>query len=117
VDFMEMRNGPITKHFSKRGAARYENYSDFEHGRWQICRTHKGKAFSIRGSVAQDRAPSFAQLYYNSTFDFVCRAAIDKKIISGITVPLRALEIPELKKRKNHLTSAAGLPLKSNRLH
>ncbi len=91
----------VTKKFTASGAARLENYSDFG-------RTLNGKlaarykisdAFSIRGSFSSGfRAPSLAQLYFNTKFtDIVAGKAIDKIIAKNNSPITRALGIPPLK--------------------
>ena len=91
----------VSKQFTVSGAARLENYSDFG-------RTLNGKlaarykisdAFAVRGSLSSGfRAPSLAQMYFNTTFtDIVAGKAIDKIIAKSNSPLTRALGIPELK--------------------
>ena len=91
----------VTKKFVVSAAARFEEYSDFGNtlnGKF-AARYKVSDAFSLRGSVSSGfRAPSLAQLYFNTTFtDIVAGQAIDK-IISKNNSPLtRSLGIPALK--------------------
>lgn len=102
----------LTKKILVSAAARFENYSDFGstiNGKFAV-RFKIIKWLSIRGSASTGfRAPSLAQLYYNSTFtDIVAGQAIDK-IISRNNSPItRALGIPELKE-ENSLNYSAGI--------
>ena len=82
-------------------AARFENYSDFGEtfnmklaGRYEIM-----DALAVRASVSTGfRAPSLAQVHYNTTFtDFVGGEAIDKLIAPNNSSITRALGIPALK--------------------
>ncbi len=83
------------------GAVRYEDYSDFG-------RTFNGKvagrlavsnAVALRGSFSTGfRAPSLAQIFFNTTFtDFVAGVPIDKIIARNNSPITRALGIPALK--------------------
>jgi iron complex outermembrane recepter protein len=81
-------------------AARYENYSDFGGtltGRL-AARVGVAPGVSLRGSVGTGfRAPSLAQIYFNSTFtDFAGGVAIDKLIARNDSEITRALGIPAL---------------------
>jgi iron complex outermembrane receptor protein len=82
-------------------AARYENYSDFGGtltGRL-AARVGIAPGVSLRGSVGTGfRAPSLAQVYFNSTFtDFVGGQAVDKLIARNDSEITRALGIPALR--------------------
>lgn len=91
----------VTKDFIVSAAGRFEQYSDFGNtlnGKL-AARIKISNDFSFRGSVSTGfRAPSLAQMYFNTTFtDIVAGQAIDK-IISKNNSPLtRALGIPALK--------------------
>ncbi len=91
----------ITKEFMVEAAARYENYSDFGSTlnvkfatRYQLS-----DQFALRASASTGfRAPSLAQIYFNSTFtDFVAGVPIDKFIAKNNSPISRALGIPPLK--------------------
>lgn len=82
-------------------AARFENYSDFGKtlnaklaSRFKITNN-----LALRASVSTGfRAPSLAQIYFNSTFtDFVAGVAVDKIIAKNNSAITRALGIPSLK--------------------
>lgn len=90
-----------SKKLTISSAARLEHYSDFG-------RTINGKlaarykisdAFSVRGSLSSGfRAPSLAQMYFNTTFtDIVAGKAIDKIIAKNNSPISRVLGIPPLK--------------------
>ena len=107
----------VTKKFTASGAARLENYSDFG-------RTLNGKlaarykisdAFSVRGSLSSGfRAPSLAQMYFNTTFtDIVAGKAIDKIIAKNNSPITRALGIPPLKQEVS-LNAGLGFTAKVN---
>ena len=86
-------------------AARYENYSDFGGtltGRL-AARVGVAPGVSLRGSAGTGfRAPSLAQIYFNSTFtDFVGGAAIDKVIARNDGELAAALGIPALREEKS----------------
>lgn len=91
----------ITESWMVNAAGRYETYSDFGN-------TLDGKIatrikvtddFALRGSFGTGfRAPSLAQIYFNSTFtDFVSGVPIDKLIAKNNSPITRALGIPNLK--------------------
>jgi len=91
----------VTKRITLDGALRFEQYSDFGNtwngklaGRVKIM-----DGLSIRGSFSTGfRAPSLAQLYFNTTFtDIVAGKAIDKIIAKNNSPISRALGIPKLK--------------------
>ena len=100
----------VTKKFVIDAAGRYEQYSDFG-------KTFNGKLaaryklsdyLSLRGSVSSGfRAPSLAQLYFNTTFtDIVAGQAIDKIIAKNNSPITRELGIPSL---KQEVSTNAGL--------
>jgi len=91
----------VTKKFVVSAAARFEQYSDFGNtlnGKF-ATRYKVSDAFSLRGSVSSGfRAPSLAQLYFNTTFtDIVAGQAIDKIIAKNNSPLTRTLGIPKLK--------------------
>jgi iron complex outermembrane receptor protein len=86
-------------------AGRFEDYSDFGSlatGKF-AARYKLTNYISLRGSYSNGfRAPSLAQLYYNTTFtDFVAGQPIDKIIAANNSPITRALGIPELKEEKS----------------
>ncbi|MBD1397023.1 TonB-dependent receptor [Pontibacter sp. JH31] len=95
----------ITSAFMVAAAARFENYSDFGgtlNGKL-ASRLELTDNFAIRGSVSTGfRAPSLAQIYFNTTFtDFVSGQPVDK-VISRNNSPLtRRLGIPALKHERS----------------
>ncbi|MCX6274260.1 MAG: TonB-dependent receptor [Bacteroidetes bacterium] len=95
----------ITKAFLVSGAIRFEHYSDFGNTtNGKIAARYKiAKWLSVRGSYSTGfRAPSLAQLYYNTTFtDFVAGVAIDKIIASNNSPITRTLGIPKLKEENS----------------
>lgn len=91
----------VTPAVTLSGAGRVEDYSDFGttvNGKF-AARVKVTKAIAIRGSVSTGfRAPSLAQVYFNTTFtDFVSGVAVDKIIAKNNSPITRALGIPELK--------------------
>lgn len=83
------------------GAVRYEDYSDFGNtlnakfaGRVALT-----DGVALRGSFSTGfRAPSLAQIYFNTTFtDFVSGVAVDKIIAKNNSPITRTLGIPALK--------------------
>ena len=91
----------FTDKFMMAAAVRFEDYSDFGstiNGKL-ATRLEVAKGFAIRGSVSSGfRAPSLAQIYFNSTFtDFVGGVPIDKIIAKNNSPITRALGIPRLK--------------------
>ena len=94
----------LTPRLMVGAAARWEDYSDFGStltgklaGRFTV-----GPALTLRGSVGTGfRAPSLAQVYFNSTFtDFVGGVAVDKLIARNGSPITRALGIPPLREEK-----------------
>ena len=95
----------ITKAFLISAAVRYEHYSDFgntTNGKF-AARYKIMKWLSVRAAYSTGfRAPSLAQLYYNTTFtDFVAGTAIDKIIARNNSPITRTLGIPKLKEEKS----------------
>lgn len=91
-------------------AGRLEHYSDFGNtidGKF-AARYKISDDFSLRGSLSSGfRAPSLAQLYFNTTFtDIVAGQAIDKIIAKNNSPITRALGIPPL---KQEVSTNAGL--------
>lgn len=100
----------VTNKFTISGAGRFEQYSDFGNtlnGKF-AARYKLTDNFSLRGSLSSGfRAPSLAQLYFNSTFtDIVAGQAIDKIIAKNNSPITRALGIPPL---KQEVSTNAGL--------
>ncbi|MBL7995413.1 TonB-dependent receptor [bacterium] len=94
----------LTQEFMIGTAARFEHYSDFGN-------TFNGKLasrykvtpdVSLRGSVSTGfRAPSLAQVYFNSSFtDFVGGEPVEKLIARNDAEITKALGIPALKQEK-----------------
>ena len=108
----------ITKAFLLSGAVRFERYSDFgntTNGKI-AARLKVAKWLSLRGAFSTGfRAPSLAQLYYNTTFtDFVAGVAIDKIIARNNGPITRTLGIPELTQEKStNLSGGVTLNAKS----
>jgi len=100
----------VTKQFVISAAGRFEQYSDFGNTlNGKLASRYKiSDNFSLRGSVSSGfRAPSLAQLYFNSTFtDIVAGQAIDKIIAKNNSPITRALGIPAL---KQEVSTNAGL--------
>jgi iron complex outermembrane receptor protein len=100
----------ITKKFTMSAAGRFEQYSDFGNTlNGKLAARYKiSDNFSVRGSVSTGfRAPSLAQLYFNSTFtDIVAGQAIDKIIAKNNSPITRELGIPAL---KQEVSTNAGL--------
>jgi iron complex outermembrane recepter protein len=99
-----------TKKFTISAAGRIEQYSDFGNTiNGKLASRYKiSDNFSIRGSLSSGfRAPSLAQLYFNSTFtDIVAGQAIDKIIAKNNSPLTRELGIPAL---KQEVSTNAGL--------
>jgi iron complex outermembrane receptor protein len=90
----------FTDQFTMSGALRFEDYSDFGttlNGKL-AARLAPTQGFALRGSVSTGfRAPSLAQVYYNTTFtDFVGGVPVDKLIARNNSPITRALGIPAL---------------------
>jgi iron complex outermembrane receptor protein len=109
----------VTEQFLVTAAARYENYSDFGgtlNGKFST-RYKFSDAFLVRGSVSTGfRAPSLAQVHFNTTFtNFVAGQPVDQ-IIAGNTSPIaRAVGIPPLRQEKaqNYSLGFTAKPLPS----
>lgn len=87
------------------GAARYEHYSDFGGtltGRL-AARAEVAPGIALRASAGTGfRAPSLAQVYFNTTFtDFVGGVAVDKLIARNDSEITRALGIPALREERS----------------
>ena len=99
-----------TKKFTISAAGRVEHYSDFGNNiNGKLASRYKiSDNFSLRGSLSSGfRAPSLAQLYFNSTFtDIVAGQAIDKIIAKNNSPITRELGIPAL---KQEVSTNAGL--------
>jgi len=94
----------LTRRVTVGGALRYEDYSDFGDlltGKLS-ARVAVAEGLTLRGSVSTGfRAPSLAQVYFNSTFtDFVSGVAVDKLIARNNSPITRALGIPPLTEEK-----------------
>ncbi|UII32687.1 TonB-dependent receptor [Fulvivirga ulvae] len=94
----------FTSRFMLATAVRGERYSDFGttiNGKL-ASRFALSDRFAIRGSVSTGfRAPSLAQIYFNSVFtDFVSGVAVDKIIAQNNSPITRALGIPPLKQER-----------------
>ncbi|MFN0014197.1 MAG: TonB-dependent receptor domain-containing protein, partial [Saprospiraceae bacterium] len=90
-----------TSRFSLNGAARFENYSDFGNtlnGK-VAARLRLADGLALRASASTGfRAPSLAQLYFNSVYtDFVSGVATDKFLAKNNSSVARALGIEPLK--------------------
>lgn len=100
----------VTKKFVISAAGRFEQYSDFGNTlNGKLASRYKiSDNFSVRGSVSSGfRAPSLAQMYFNSTFtDIVAGQAIDKIIAKNNSPITRELGIPPL---KQEVSTNAGL--------
>jgi iron complex outermembrane receptor protein len=100
----------VTKKFTVSAAGRFEQYSDFGNTiNGKLASRYKiSDNFSLRGSISSGfRAPSLAQLYFNSTFtDIVAGQAIDKIIAKNNSPITRELGIPPL---KEEVSTNAGL--------
>jgi iron complex outermembrane receptor protein len=91
----------VTDKFMVGAAVRFEDYSDFGstvNGKI-ASRLKLTNQLALRGSVSSGfRAPSLAQIYFNSTFtDFVAGVPVDKLIAKNDSPITRALGIPKLK--------------------
>jgi iron complex outermembrane recepter protein len=94
----------VTSRLMVGAAARYEAYSDFGNtltGK-VAARFTVSPALTLRGSFSTGfRAPSLAQVYFNSTFtDFVGGEPVDKIIARNGSPITRALGIPALTEEK-----------------
>jgi iron complex outermembrane receptor protein len=100
----------VTKDLTVDAAGRFEQYSDFGNTlNGKLAARYKIFDYlSVRGSVSSGfRAPSLAQLYFNTTFtDIVAGQAIDKIISKNNSPITRELGIPPL---KQEVSTNAGL--------
>ncbi len=101
----------LTKKFMVGAAMRFEDYSDFGstlNGKL-ASRLKLTNKVSLRASVSSGfRAPSLAQIYFNSTFtDFVAGVPVDKLIAKNDSPITRALGIPPLKE-ETAVNASAG---------
>jgi iron complex outermembrane receptor protein len=108
----------LTKQLLVSGAVRFERYSDFGNtfNVKLASRLAVSPALALRGAASTGyRAPSLAQIYFNSTFtDFVSGVPIDKIIARNDGPIARALGIAPLKQetaRNASLGFTATLPL------
>ena len=112
-------NIDFSRDFMISGAARFEQYSDFGTtfnaklaSRLELSRMLGVKLDNLvaRASVSSGfRAPSLAQIYYNTTFtDFVGGVAIDKLIAKNDSPVTRALGIPQLEEETS-INGSLGL--------
>jgi iron complex outermembrane receptor protein len=104
----------VTEQFLVTAAARYENYSDFGgtlNGKFST-RYKFSDAFLVRGSVSTGfRAPSLAQVYFNTTFtNFVAGQPVDQIIASNTSPIARAVGIPPSGRKKPATTASASRP-------
>ena len=109
----------VTKKFVISAAARLEHYSDFGNTiNGKLASRYKiSDNFSLRGSLSSGfRAPSLAQLFFNSTFtDIVAGQAIDKIIAKNNSPITRELGIPALKQEVS-TNASLGFTAKANAL-
>ncbi len=91
----------LTKDFMVAVAGRFERYSDFGNTfNTKIATRYSfSPSFALRGSASTGfRAPSLAQVYFNSVFtDFVSGQPVDKFIAKNNSNITRVLGIPALK--------------------
>ncbi|CAN5622510.1 TonB-dependent receptor [soil metagenome] len=91
----------VTQRWLVSVAGRFENYSDFGGTVTAKAATRLGvsEGLALRASASTGfRAPSLAQIHFNTTFtDFVGGVAVDKLIARNGSELTRALGIPDLK--------------------
>lgn len=102
----------MSRRWMLAAAARFENYSDFG-STWVgklASRYAIGRQIAVRGAISTGfRAPSLAQIYYNTTFtDFVSGQAIDKIIARNNSPITRTLGIPPLRQEES-VNASLGL--------
>lgn len=108
-----------TRRFTLTGAARFEHYSDF--GNTLTAKVGSrfalSDALALRGTFNTGfRAPSLAQIYFNSTFTDVNSGVFIDKVIARNTSPIAAaLGIPGLKEEKS-LSFGLGLTARAGEL-
>lgn len=94
----------LSERFMIGAAARFEDYSDFGSTLTGKLATRLivNDALTLRASASTGfRAPSLAQIYFNTTFtDFVAGVPVDKIIAKNNSPITRALGIPALKEEK-----------------
>lgn len=99
----------ITKAFMVSGAVRYETYSDFGSTlNGKLAARYKfGEKFMLRGSYSTGfRAPSLAQVYFNSIFtNVISGQAVDVLLAANGSNVTRALGVPALKEEKSQNAS------------
>ncbi|MCC6463670.1 MAG: TonB-dependent receptor [Saprospiraceae bacterium] len=109
----------LSSRFTVAAAARYENYSDFGgtlNGKL-AARLQLAEGLALRASASSGfRAPSLAQLYFNSVYtDFVSGVAVDKFLAKNNSPVTRALGIEALK-QETSVNFGAGLTFARNGL-
>jgi len=109
----------FTSAFSASAAARFEHYSDFGNtlnGKL-AARLKLADGLALRASASTGfRAPSLAQLYFNSVYtDFVSGVAVDKFLARNNSSVTRALGIEPLK-QETSVNFGAGLTYNSQGL-
>jgi iron complex outermembrane recepter protein len=109
----------VTTGFTLSAATRLERYSDFGStltGRLS-GRVELSEGIALRASLGTGfRAPSLAQIHFNSTFtDFVGGEAVDKLIARNDSDLTRALGIPQLREERSRQASA-GLTARAGAL-
>lgn len=102
----------FTDKFMLGAAVRFEEYSDFGstlNGKL-ASRLKLTDDFALRASLSSGfRAPSLAQIYFNSTFtDFVAGVPVDKLIAKNDSPIARTLGIPKLKE-ETAVNASAGI--------
>ena len=109
----------FSSRFTLAAAVRYENYSDFGgtfNGKLAL-RLQLAEGLALRASASTGfRAPSLAQLYFNSVYtDFVSGVAVDKFLAKNNSPVTRALGIEPLK-QETSANFGAGLTYARNGL-
>lgn len=109
----------FTSRFTLSAAARFENYSDFGstlNGKL-AARLEIAAGLALRASAGTGfRAPSLAQLYFNSIYtDFVSGVAVDKFLAKNNSPVTRALGIEPLKEETS-VNFGGGLTYSRNGL-
>lgn len=100
----------VTEKWLLEGAVRFENYSDFgSTTNFKLATRYKlTDNINIRGAVSTGfRAPSLAQIYYNSTStQFVGGVPFEVGTFSNSSQAAKLLGIPQLKQEKSKSLSA-----------
>ena len=109
----------FSSRFTLGAAARFENYSDFGstlNGKL-AARLQIASGLALRASAGTGfRAPSLAQLYFNSIYtDFVSGVAVDKFLAKNNSAAARALGIEPLKEETS-VNFGGGLTFSRNGL-